>query len=550
MKIQSEQSERIPKELFLTFRSSPQQTAGNFKFIRCIRGFTIFIVFLSSISLFFYKDTQFLWGMENQKALSKKSILRLSLEEGKLMVLKKNLDITIQRITPRIEDARIDKEKGVFDPSISGSLKLGGSTTPFSTRSSVAAGGRSISESEAYTINTGISGKSHQGAEYSFEFNNTRTKDTFNQFQSEYDAFGGITVTQPLLKDFGRDVSSFNIHIAQKNRAISISDLEQRVIDTITEFKNAYWDLVLAIEDLKVKQESLRLAESLLDLNRKKLRAEVIAPLEVTQAEAGVASRKEDVIIAQRIVKERENTLKRLLSDDVHTMKGVEILPVDVPQVVQVSPDHDEMAIQEALMSRPDYQKAKVEIEKKQITIKYAENQRFPRIDLEASYGLNGLGDSFRDSLEDMEGKPEWQLGVVLKLPLGNRSAKGDLRIARLEANQALLNLKRLEQEIVVEVENAIKEIEANKERIEATKVSTRLAKESLRAEELKLKEGLSTSHNLLQFQEKLEEAKSREITALIDYNKSIVEFSRIKGTILKEEGINLSENAVNGLRR
>jgi outer membrane protein TolC len=149
-----------------------------------------------------------------------------------------------------------------------------------------------------------------------------------------------------------------------------------------------------------------------------------------------------------------------------------------------------------------------------------------------------------------MDDNPEWTLGIVVTFPLGNRSSKGDLRIAQMEARQALLNLKKLEQEILVEIDNAISELETNKQRIEATKISKRLAEESLRAEELKLREGLSTSHNVLQFQEDLTEAMSREISAIIDYNKSLVELSRVKGTVLQEEGIKLSEYTTRIARR
>lgn len=469
------------------------------------------------------------------------NVLRLSLEEGKVMVLQKNLDIAIMQIVSQVEEARIDREKGVFDPEITGSLKREDSETPLSSRSSVAAGGRTSTESETYSFSTGISGKLSPGTEYSLEFKDTRTKNTFNLFDAEYDSFAGIKMTQPLLKNFGNNVNRFNINIAQKNHDISISELKQRIIETIAEFKNAYWDMFLAIEGLKVKKESLRLAESLLDLNRKRLKAEVISPLEVTQSEAGMAARKEDVIIARKVVRVRENALKRLISDDIYEMRNVKILPLDVPVFVPVNLDL-ETGFRAGLQNRPDYRQARIEIEKKDISIQYAENQKFPNIDLEASYGYNGLGDSFSGSLSGMDDNPEWTLGVMIKIPLGNRSANGDLKIAKLEAKQELLNLKKLEQEILVEVDNAIQELDADKKRIEATKISKQLAEESLRAEELKLREGLSTSHNVLDFQEDLAEAISREISAVIDYNKSLVEFSKVKGTILEEEGINLDE--------
>ena len=504
-----------------------------------MKGIILCVFFLSFVA-FFPLEVK---GVENtNQALINDKTLKLSIEEGMLMVLEKNLDIAIERIAPMVEEARIYKEKGAFDPVFSGSFQRDDASAPLGSRSSVAAGGRNIVESEVYSLNTGISGKLSPGTGYSMEFEDTWTGNTFNRFRTEYDSFAGIKITQPLLKGAGFDVNRFNIRIAQKNKDISVNELKKRVIDTLAEFKKAYWDMVLAIEDVKVKEESLKLAEYLLGLSRKRLKAEVVSPLEVTQAEAGVASRREAVIMARKNVNEKENALKRLITNDIYALRDINIVPTDTPVAAPVILDPEE-SIRHGLANRLDYKEMKIEVEKKDITVQYARNQEFPNIDLEASYGFNGLADSFGDSLREMDDNPQWTLGVVMKFPIGNRAAGGDLRVARLEAKKSLLNLKKLEQEILVEIDNAIRELDMNKQRIEVTKVSTKLARESLRAEEIKLKAGLSTSHNVLEFQEDLAEARSREISAVIDYNKSQVELSRVKGMLLEEEGISFSEN-------
>ncbi len=476
-------------------------------------------------------------------------IMRLSLEEGKLMVLKNNLDIAVSRISPRIETENIKSAEGTFDPILSGTLQREDSATPLSSRSSIAAGGRTSAESETYSLGTGLSGISQIGTQYSIEFNYVQSESTFNNFNREYDAFAGIKITQPLLKNFGSDINRFNIIIAKKNRNISVNDLKQLVTNTLTEFKNAYWDLVRAHEELKVKEESMKLAESLLDLNSKRLKAEVISPLEVTQSEVGVASRHETLIMARNDVRKKENSLKKLISDDIYSLRNTEIIPLTAPVVSLVTLDL-EKGFKEGIENRPDYEKLKTTIEKNRVTIKYFKNQRYPDIDLKASYGFNGLGNSFSDSFKDMDDNNEWSLGIAVKFPLGNRSAKGDLEIAQFKAGRELLHLKKLEQEILIEIDNAIRETETNMKRIEAATVSKHLAEKTLQAEEIKLKEGLSTSHDVLEFQEELVGAQSREISAIIDYSKSLVELSRVKGTVLKEEGIIISYDTINLVRR
>ncbi len=470
--------------------------------------------------------------------------LELSLEEGILLVLENNIDIDIQRVQPEIEGARILKEKGAFDVEAFGSFERRDSTTPLTTRSTVAAGGLRAVESETYKFDSGLTGRTPLGTEYTLEFKDEWTADSFNNFNFEYDAFAGITIKQPLLKDFGTETGRYQINVASRNREISVHKLAQGVMETVSGFELAYWDLVKAREELKVREESLGLAQRLLERNRKRYSAGAASALEVTQAEAGVASRKEELIVARKNVREKENALKLFISKDVFSLRDVEIVPVDRPLLMSLRPEL-EKSIAKAMENRPDYLEAKVELEKKHIKIKYAENQKFPRLDIEASYGFNGLGGSFGDSVDDLGGNPEWRLAMVLRYPLGNNSAENELVIARAEARQAILRLKRLEQEIIVNVDNAIKEIEASEQRVHAAQTSTRLAREALKAEEVKLEAGLSTTYDVLKHQEDLAKARLSEIAAIIDYNKAITVFLKEEGTLLKERSIRIDDGSV-----
>ncbi|MBE9503867.1 MAG: TolC family protein [Proteobacteria bacterium] len=497
-------------------------------------------VFLFLSSLFFIPSLIIAEEFSQSDSVQNDNALYLTMEEGKVLLLKNNLDISIERSGPSIESARLEKAKADLDPSFSASVTRLESHTPLNSRASLSSGGRDAAESENYTLSTGISAKTGYGTEYGFEVENSRTKNSFNNFEPEHDAFAGLRVKQPLLKNSGSDANLYNIRIALKNREISLSELKKRIIDTVADYKKTYWEHVLAVEDLKVKKESLNLAQSLLELNRKKYRAEVISPLEVIQAEAGVAARRESVIIAGKIVGEQENRLKRLIFDDLYAARKSRLVLVDSPSVAPVALDLDE-SIRDGLLSRPDYEQAKLDLEKKGLSIRYYRKQKAPQIDLEASYGFNGLGNSLGNSFSNMEGNPEWSLGVFLTYPLGDRAAKNDLHISEIEKRRALLALKRLEQDIIVEIDNAIGEVMSNSKRIEVTKVATRLAQEALRAEELKFREGLSTSHDVLQYQEELEEARRKEINAILDYNKSLVELSRVKGTLLIDEKIEIA---------
>jgi outer membrane protein TolC len=199
-------------------------------------------------------------------------------------------------------------------------------------------------------------------------------------------------------------------------------------------------------------------------------------------------------------------------------------------------------AISKALSVRPDYMELKTTLERERIVLKYRADQVWPEVDLEASYGFNGLGDSLSRSFSNIESSPVWSVGVVFSYPLGNRAASGELETARLQAAQAVLNLKRLEQEIVFRLGGALEQLETDLKRLEAADVAVRLAEETLDAEEKKLEAGRSTTFNVLRIQEDLLLARLKRLDAVSDYNTSLVAFYREKGTLPEELGVRITD--------
>ncbi|MBI5345118.1 MAG: TolC family protein [Deltaproteobacteria bacterium] len=465
--------------------------------------------------------------------------LSLSIKDGIIRVIENNLDITIERVSPEIREADIVKETGAFDIESSGSFKRSDSSTPLNARSSVSLGGLTELKSKTYNLSAGLSGRLQTGAVYSLEVRDAWTADTLNQFRNEYSSFTGAKVTQPLLKNLGRDVNTSRINIAKKDRDMSIYRFKHMVLETVAGYESAYWELVRAKEEAGLKKESLKLAGTLLLQNIKRLNSGVIPPIEVTQAEAAAAARKDDLILAEKLLRERGNAMKLMISKDVYTLKDTVIEPADRPEVRRFEASLEE-SVKAAFSSRPDYLEIKSGIEKTNISIRYAENQRLPQVDIEASYGFNGLGSSLSGSFSNVADNPEWSLGVMLRYPIGNSAADGQMRAARLEAGLIILRLKQLEQRIIMNIDNAIRDIRANTERIEAAKVATKLSEESLAAEEKKLSAGRSTTYNVLKVQEDLIKARTNELAGAIDLNKAIINFLKEKGTLLDELGINI----------
>jgi outer membrane protein TolC len=468
----------------------------------------------------------------------------LTLQECIERALENNLEIKSQRITPSIQTWGVVGAQGVYDPTLSGGVNNRGTTTWLSGPDAAGLGLGSTSftdKTKQWQANASLAGKLPTGATYDFSAFGLHEWGNFFTNQTSGDT--GVTVTQPLLKNFGLGVNAATIRIARENQSIAIQNFVQFVMNTISNVATAYYELVYAIENHKSAVENRELARELLDQNRIQERVGTMSPLDVIQAEAGVAESEQSVITTGRAIKDNENTLKRLICQQVSEFGGASLLPVDHPPVEMVALDVSE-STRRALQMRADYQSAMHALESQNVTVQFNRNQLWPEIDLTGTYSLNGLGhnaDSFYDNLASGR-SPYWNVGVVVSVPLGNRQARANYHMAKLDADQALLSLKSLEQNILVAVDDAVGHVESNLKSVEAARAATRLAQESLDAEKKKLLAGTSTTFLVLQAQTQLATARSAQIRAEADYHESLVALDLAEGTILVKNNIVLDE--------
>ena len=473
--------------------------------------------------------------------------LSLTLQETIETVLKNNISISVQSYNSKINEQFIFEKEADFDPTVDFEFTVGEET-----RQSASTLADSKTRDLDYDWDFSVSQKFVTGGDYELTMDNNKNQSSSSRTSLNpiYSSDLALTVTQPLLKDFGIDLNKREIYIAKNDQKISDHQFTEKVIATIAETENIYWDLVFSIEDLKVKETSLQRARDL----EKQVKAQVdvgtLAELEILQAKSNVASREERLLNAQNLIDDNGDNLKSILNFSFDSEEGLkEIIPADSPVFEPGAENSLEEALKTALIHRPDLLAKKMELENRNIEAKYNENQTLPTLDLVGSLGLNGLsGDSSTKNGSYDSALSEafstdfrlWQFGINLSYPLGNRAAKSKLAIKRLEVAQLLLNIKDLEKTIVVEVREADRQIKTDIKRVQATRVARKLAEEKLNAEEKKFKVGLSTSFNVLEFQEDLAEEQSNEIKAVIDYNKSLNRLNQVMARTLEAHDIKL----------
>jgi outer membrane protein len=465
----------------------------------------------------------------------------ITLPEAIRQTLAHNYAIKASALGAGATRADLDAEWGAFHPSVQGSYSSGEdgspvSTDPFSGQRPPA----SIVETDQLSV--GIGGRSPIGTTYSIRAFNQNQRGTFNGFANNYYSFGGLEVTQPLLRDFGLPANLAGVRLARASHESARWAYRASVMNVVTLVINAYLELDFAIKNLDTAERSRGLAESLLDENIKRARAGDLSAADVIQARARVAAREEAILIAKRGVQVAANNLKRLISDDTTAaLLSRNIVITEPPQF----PDHTPNPAVEfgpALDRRPDYQQAVIDVTRAEVTRRFRHNQLLPRLDLVGSLGYNGLDASSGQSWDQVRDRDSrsYSLGAVVTIPLTFATERGRYRSAQLTQRQAEMNLASIEQGIVVDIGNAATQIETAKQRVIATENSFQLATQNLDAELKKLRAGTGDTFFVLTQQEVLANTKISVDRAKTDLQRALAEYDRQMGITLERHAISI----------
>ena len=289
-----------------------------------------------------------------------------------------------------------------------------------------------------------------------------------------------------------------------------------------------------------MQKQQLVLAQKLLDQIRKQVAVGTLAPLDVLQAETTIARTEERILLAQNALRAAEDRLKRVMNFSLTgELADVMITPVDTPTYADPTLDQEEQ-IRQALAQRPDLIQAKLTLENQHITLVFDQNQTLPTLDLEATLRINGVDPHLGGSFDQIDPSRSygWNVGLTFRYPLQNRQAKGRVQQSQLAIRQQMLRIKDLEESIMAEVRNSFRDMLTNSQRVQATRISGRLATKQLEAEEKKLQVGLATVFTTLQFQDVLSVERSNGINALTEYLKAIIRLEESKSTLLQSYNI------------
>jgi outer membrane protein TolC len=517
--------------------------------------------------------------------------LALTLQDAVELALENSMDIAVQRYNPWFADTDIlateagSQPFGIpgaairqsfanipflnFDPTFNSQVSLDSRVTPVNnpfisgtgTAQAQAASLTSHAASYANNVTEGFS----TGTTATLAWNNTRASSgsTFNFFNPDVSSALVVTVQQQLLNGFGRFINRRNIVIAKNNRKLADYAFEQQAITTVTSTITAYWELVYARAAVDVQQQAVAVSQRLYGDNKKQLEIGTLAPLDVTRAEAQLATDQQNLIVAQTTKLQDEQILKNAISKDplAPNLINVELMPTDKP----IPPEATEAAsfeesIKEAFQKRPELQEQQINITNAGIDARATGVALRPTATLFAQYTSQGLAGV--STIKNAAGAPitteqgfttaqnqifrntfpDYIVGASLQIPIRNRAAQATNQHALLQLRQIEAQMQQLKNTAVVDVRNAFIALEQDRVQVATASEARKLQQQTFDAEQKKYQLGASTVYQVILTQRDLVSAQGAELRALANLLEAKAAYERAVGRTLEVNRVTIAD--------
>lgn len=478
--------------------------------------------------------------------------VQISVDEAVRMALENNLGIQAARLSPQAQALAIAQTRANYTPSLFVNTNRNSSSTPADTSLS----GSNLLTNAGFRSNAGVAQQlKWGGGNYQVSLDGSRTTTTNRNatFNPNLASNFNFNYTQPLLRNFRIDSARQQLALGQKQADIVDVQLQEQITQTSRNVRNAYFDLVGAIGQLGVARASLELAQQQLKDNQTKVEVGTMAPIDIIEAQAEVSQREEAVIITEAQIKTLEDVLRTLVMNPAQPdFWTARLVPTEQPTLTPQPVDLDG-AIKNALANRTDLIQARTQLEQTDISIKFANNQRLPIVNALVNYGLAGVGGtqrsftydpitglptgststerSFSDALRNIFGNDfkTWSVQLQVSYPIGQSAAEAGLAQARVQRQQEVAALQQLETQVVASVRDAARQVDTTLKRVEATKRASLFAQQRYDAELKRMTVGLSTTFQVFQAQRDLSTQKLAEVSAIIAYNRALVNFEAVQ---------------------
>jgi outer membrane protein len=486
--------------------------------------------------------------------------LELSLKNYLDLVMANNPDIGVQKLTVDISRDAILRSFAVFDPVATASFN----TTRQKSPSGSLLAGASTLNTLTQPFSLGYRQTLVTGTQVNLSFNDTKvsSNNTFSTFNPQLSSNFNFSLSQPLLRGRGAYITRLPISIARSRLKAADFSFQDQVIQLISASENAYWDVVNARENLRVAEEALKLADAALTRAKKEIELGATSKLEVFQPEANRANSELSVIQSRFRLEQAEDALRRQMGADRDPAYRAMplILTESVEMPADAKPVDREAAVESAMRHRPDLRSAAQNIDVDDLSIRQANDNLRPLLSLTAQYGSSGLGGIFYprtnltdpnavvvpvigglgDALSGVFGfnNPVYGFGLTLTLPIRDRNAAANLADAVVQRRIDALRVRSTEENVRLQVLNAISLVEGSRESVRIAKIARDLAQKRVDADQQRYELGVITLFFVLDSQNAFVQAESNLVAQTINYKRNVLNLLQRTGELLDERGI------------
>jgi outer membrane protein TolC len=479
--------------------------------------------------------------------------LQLTADEAVRMALENNLGIRAERLSPQVQALILRQTRANYAPTLVSNFRKNSSTTP---PEDFLSGSSSALTNAGLQTNGGLQQLLKWGGgryEISLDGARNTTSNAGSAYNPRLSSNLSASYTQPLLRGFSIDNLRQQLLAGQKEQEIVDLQLQQQLTQTARGVRNAYYDLVGAIGQLDVAQQSLDLANESLRNNQRRVEVGTIPQIDIVEAQAEVSRNEEAVIVNAAQVKAFEDALRTLVMNPSQPdFWTTSLVPSEQPVLAAQEVDV-EAAIRNALQKRTDIAQMRRQMDQTDIAIRYQRNQKLPAVDLTTSYNVIGLAGtqnvfdyaagvipapivrsnqrSFGNALKDVFGNDfrTWSVQLNVSYPIGTSVADAALAQGRLQREQQVTSLRAQELIITAQVRDAGRQVDTSLKRVDATRKAREFAEKRYEAEQKRMTVGLSTTFQLFQAARDLATARLAELNAIIAYNRSLVNFEAVQ---------------------
>ena len=475
-------------------------------------------------------------------------VMRLSVDDAVTRALENNIELSVERLNPQLQDLSLAQVKAAYRPTLTNTTSMS-SNMPLPN--SLLTGGTRV-KNDSINFNTGVTqALPWNGTSLTVSWNNPRTDttSTFATLNPQYSPSITASVTQPILRNFKIDNNRQSMLTASISRDISNTTLRARIINTEANTRNAYWDFVIAGRAVEAARQSLSLAEKLVEDNQIRVEVGTLAPLDVVQAQAEAATRRQSLTAAEATRRTAELSLKRLIVASTEDPLWNSAIEATSPSQVEARAVDLEGAVKTALTGRTDLVNARRQLDSNDVSLRYLKNQQLPDLNATLTYGTRGLGGNtfvfqngvkvdtvpggWVDAMRTLSkfDYPTWTMSLNFSYPIGQSAAEASYARAKVQLQQTQAQLRALELQIATEVTNAALNVESTQKRLEAARAARTLAERRLEAEQTKFEVGMQTNFFVVQAQRDLLDSQITELRSALDYQRALIEFERVQIT-------------------